>query len=446
MPVMRVFPNRGRRMRPPEQSIAPISSRSWSLGAVILYVAFSAVAARAADRVTLEAAVLHALESNPDIVQAEAEVRAARGRREGADLLLKDNPEIGAAIGPRSREDAAEEDLDWEVSATQSFEIAGQRSARIDVTSAAVAAAEARLVERRAVVAAQVRAAFGRVLGAAARAELADAALRLARQAVDAADERHRRGAASLIELNTARVEAGRSDRARLEAARRRAAALAELKLLMAVAPGDSLLLEGELESLSPARRLDVDELSTIAIRSRPALIAARQDLESARAEERLAAREAVPSPQIGARYQREEDAEIVQGTVSIDLPLFARNQAGKGVSRARTMQAESLVAALERQVAQEVALAVESVEVARETLEGFAGDVLKALDENVALVNKGYEAGKIDFLQLILIRRETLEARRDYIEALEELNTAEAELDRAVGMIPFAGGQDENR
>jgi cobalt-zinc-cadmium efflux system outer membrane protein len=425
-------------MRLPEQSTLSTLSLSCSLGAIVLCVAFFPLAA-GAEGMTLQAAVLHALKSNPDVVQAETEVEAARGHRVGAALLLQDNPEVGVAVGPRSRPQAAqEEDLDLEISATQSFEIAGQRAARIDATTAALAAAEARLAERRAVVAAEVREAFGRVLGAEARKALADAALGLAQQAVEAADERHRRGAASLIELNTARVEVGRSNRAKLEAERRRAAASAELKLLLAIDPGDSLSLDGELESLSPTRDLDVTELSAIAARSRPALIAARHDLESARAEERLARREAVPSPRIGARYQREEDTEIVQGTLSLDLPLFARNQAEKRVSRTRRLQAERLVAALERQVAQQVTLSVNSVQVARETLEGFAGDVLKALDENVALVNKGYEAGKIDFLQLILIRRETLEARRDYIEALEELNTAEAELDRAVGMTPF--------
>ena len=63
---------------------------------------------------------------------------------------------------------------------------------------------------------------------------------------------------------------------------------------------------------------------------------------------------------------------------------------------------------------------------------------MLDVLDENVRLVNLGYEAGKIDFLQLIIIRREMLEMRRDYIAALEELNDAQAEMDRAVGIIPF--------
>jgi cobalt-zinc-cadmium efflux system outer membrane protein len=133
-----------------------------------------------------------------------------------------------------------------------------------------------------------------------------------------------------------------------------------------------------------------------------------------------------------------------VQGTLALDLPLFARNQAAKQGTRARALQAERVVAALEREVAQEVALAVSGVRAARATLDGFTGDVLKALDENVALVNQGYEAGKIDFLELILIRRQILEARRDYIETLEELNRAESELDRTVGVIPPTGAEDD--
>lgn len=422
-----------------------LCERCLSYAVIILVLGLSSPVARADEGLTIEAAVLRALDRNPDILAAEAEVDAARGRRAGAGLLLQENPEVSVAVGPRSQSQlGTKEDLDFEISASQSLEIAGQRGARVNATSAALAAAEARVAERRAEVAARVREAFGRVLGAEAREELAEAALELAGQAREAADERHRRGAASLIELNTARVEVGRSNRAKLEAVRRRATAAAELRLLLAIDPGDALSLAGELESLSIRRDLDIGELSALAAERRPALVAARRDLESARAEERLATREAVPSPRIGARYQKEEDAEIVQGTLSLDVPLFGRNQAARGVSRARTRQAETVVAGLERRIAQEVELSASRLRAARETLDGFAGDVLKALDENVSLVNKGYEAGKIDFLQLILIRRETLEARMDYIDVLEELNSAEAELDRAVGATPIGAPQDE--
>ncbi len=194
------------------------------------------------------------------------------------------------------------------------------------------------------------------------------------------------------------------------------------------------------MDSLYAIRGRDLDHLRSLAMTNRPGLIAARYDLEAARAEERLASREAFPTPTLGASYEREEEAEIVQGTLAIGIPLFDRNQAAKAVTRAGTQQMESAVGALELQVAQEMELAIRRVESARAVLEGFTGDVLKALDENVALVNLGYEAGKLDFLQLILIRREMLEARLDYIEALEELNSAEAELDRSLGVTNLAG------
>ena len=44
---------------------------------------------------------------------------------------------------------------------------------------------------------------------------------------------------------------------------------------------------------------------------------------------------------------------------------------------------------------------------------------------------------GKLDFLELMIVRRETVAARRGYIEALETLTAAEAELDRALGRMP---------
>ena len=49
-------------------------------------------------------------------------------------------------------------------------------------------------------------------------------------------------------------------------------------------------------------------------------------------------------------------------------------------------------------------------------------------------LGTESYRAGKIDFLQLLLIRRQTLEARNEHINVLEELTAAQAQLDRSTG------------
>lgn len=55
-----------------------------------------------------------------------------------------------------------------------------------------------------------------------------------------------------------------------------------------------------------------------------------------------------------------------------------------------------------------------------------------------MTLVDEAYRASRVDFFQLLLIRRETLEARIGDVDvdALEELHAAAAELLRAAGRI----------
>ncbi len=121
-------------------------------------------------------------------------------------------------------------------------------------------------------------------------------------------------------------------------------------------------------------------------------------------------------------------------GTLSIDLPVFARNQAERGATSARVDQASAALAALERRVAQEVRLAAGRVDAARRALASFDAATSAALEENLAAVTRAYETGKIDFVRYQLLRREALEARRDRVDALEGLDRAEAELERALG------------
>ncbi|MFP2911145.1 TolC family protein [Pyxidicoccus sp. 3LFB2] len=117
-------------------------------------------------------------------------------------------------------------------------------------------------------------------------------------------------------------------------------------------------------------------------------------------------------------------------------MPLFNRNQAARGVSTAQALQAERALAASERFVRSEVELALARYRTARDAAEVFGGDVLVAVQENLKLINEAYRAGKVDFLELLIIRREALDASRGYIEALEELNAAEAQLKKVVGNI----------
>jgi cobalt-zinc-cadmium efflux system outer membrane protein len=382
---------------------------------------------------TIEEAIRLAQENNPDVLTLTGDVKAAKARLGGASLILQSNPNVTVTSGPRSS-DARRGTLDYSVQILQQVEIAGQRGARIDAAAGALAAAEAQLQALRTEVTARARENFGRALAAEQRVQLATEALTIAQQGVSAAEERFRSGAAALLEVNTARVELGRAARERAETERRRAEAFADLRLFMGFDPFQTLNLKGELRSgISPG---EADTLVAQALANRADLKASRSALDSAKAEARLASRDWIPSPRIGASYSNEQESNtnVALGVLSFDLPVFNRNTAARGVTAARVNQLEAAREATERRITQEVLTALARLQAARAAADGYAGGVVKAMQENIELVTDSYRAGKIDFLQLVVIRRQAVEARREYIDVLEELNTAQAQLDRALG------------
>lgn len=394
---------------------------------------FAAQPAATAAPLTLDQALALALERSPALIPLEAEVARARAQAQGASLLFQSNPELSAAAGPRVREEGSSLDLGLGVS--QRLEIFGQRGARREAASALVEASEARLQARRVELAAEVREAFVRALAADQESRLAEEAQTLATQALTAAEERLSAGAASRLEVNTARVAAGRAARERTRALQRQASALNELRLLLGMEAAEEVQLEGTLQpgkTPEPSLQALLDQ----ALRQRADLRAARAEVTAAQAERDLAVREALPSPRVGATYSREEDAQIIQGTLAVDLPVFNRNQAARGVGAARVAEAERNREALERAARAEVRLALTRYQAAEKAISIFGEDALKALQENLELATEGYRAGKMDFLELLVIRRETLDARRDYIEALQELGSARAQLQRVIGSI----------
>ena len=139
--------------------------------------------------------------------------------------------------------------------------------------------------------------------------------------------------------MNSARLERGRATRAALEAEQERIAAVAELELALGAEPGSAPEIAFVLEDASRATERSPEELVAEALAARRDVLAARLDVEAAVAEQGLAARSVVPTPALGVSIAREEKANIVLGTLSFELPLFARNQAERGIASARVQQ-----------------------------------------------------------------------------------------------------------
>lgn len=398
---------------------------SWSL------FLLAASAANAGETFDVDTAVRQALSNDPDVITAQAEVSEAEARQQQAGLLFQDNPQVEGGAGPRKGERTS---TDYSVELSQQIEIGGQRTARIEAANASLNASRARLAWRRVETAASVRQSFGRVLAAQRLVAVARDSENTAQQALDAADKRFRAGDISRLEINAARIEHGRSAQDRSRAEQRAAVALAELHLMLALPPEETLVVRGDLPNPSTVPLGELPTSIAKALEVRGDLQMAHADVETARAESRLAASEWLPKPRVGASFAHEEGDDIVQGLIGVDLPAFNRNQAGRGTAAARVVQTEQVWQAVRRRAEQEIRLAHFRVRAAEQAASAYAADVVSAMRENLDLSNRAYQASQLDFTQLLLIRRESIEAHRGYVDALEELNAARADLNRALG------------
>lgn len=396
-------------------------------------VTTSGYAAAEPRRLTLDDAIGLAQQHNVTVLQNRSEQDIARAALSGVDIPLRYNPLVYLTGGPRMSDFGRSPQYGIEV--TQQFEIGGQRAARVASAEWAQRAVDAQAVSATSAVSAQVQQQFGVALAAEQRVRLTEDTLALVVEGNAAAEERLKAGAIPLMELNTSRIEVGRAKLAHAKAQGEQAIAVAQLRLLIGLEPNEEVVPVGTLSVPVPPDT-EVDALVNRAVTRRAEIASKKALVEAARAQEQLLEKELVPSPRLGASLMREEEtnASIVQVLVSFDVPVFNRNRGQRLVAQKRVQQQEVVLRGTERRVKEEVIQAVTRLRAATIAVDGYATEVLAALDENETLASESYKAGKIGFLEFLVVRRQAIDARKEYIAALEELNSAWADFKFATG------------
>ena len=257
------------------------------------------------------------------VVQAEQALKAVQARRITAGFVLPANPTLALEAGHRRLADGSS-DLDRGLLLSQTFEIAGQRSLRLDVADAQEAAAQAALAAARREVAARTLRQIDEIWRARATLGFARRERDVARALARVAQARARQGVGAGLEVDLAEaavVEAGRAERQAESTLREAEAALAarvgqDVKL----APGGPLP-----RPAPPASALA--ELEASGLRGSAEVQARRAEAAVARAEVALRRRERVPDVTVGVGVRYEELAHIVGAQLSVPLPIVRRNQ-----------------------------------------------------------------------------------------------------------------------
>jgi cobalt-zinc-cadmium efflux system outer membrane protein len=378
----------------------------------------------------LESLTLAALYFSPDL-----DVARARWGVSEAGLITagaRPEPSLAASIGYDSTSKMIRP---WipEVVLSLPVETAGKRGIRINQARALSQAAQLDVLQTAWDVRGRLRRAFVDLFRATATEaqllrlnEIQLRSLELLEAQLDA-------GAISANELTQARIAAGRTRLAALEATSSRRRARVELASAVGV---PSTALDGievsfdELEHLTAEP--PTDEIRRLALVHRTDILSALAGYEAAQAALQLEIAKQYPDLDIGAGYQLDQVVNKWTLGLNLILPVFNRNKGPIAEAEAARAESAARFLALQSRVVAEVDGAAVSYRSAVEAVTEVEA-MLAKLEQRSAAIQASYTLGAISRLEVLGAEIEEAAGRVARIETLASAQAAAGELENAV-------------
>jgi cobalt-zinc-cadmium efflux system outer membrane protein len=172
---------------------------------------------------------------------------------------------------------------------------------------------------------------------------------------------------------------------------------------------------------------------------SAPTFVIAQARREAAVRRTQAERGRAVPNVDVtfGARTLERQPETALVGGVSVQLPLFNRNQGGVAVAKAELMAADARARSARIEVTSNWAAARAQLTANRARLSSSTQAEAAARD-GYQLMQIAYQAGKASLLELLLARRALNDSATRTLEAQIAALRAQATLARLAGRMPF--------
>ena len=388
----------------------------------------------AADHLTLENAISLAIENSPGIKGAEADYGAALGERRQAGALP--NPSLGfeaenvAGSGPYNGIDNA--DLTFGVN--HQILVGGKRSARVKAAESGKVIARYGQSTARLDLIRDVKVAFADAVAAQEQASITTEQVKLAKDVYAIVNKRVTAAAEPIVQRNKAKISLANAELIAERAKGQKDAALKILRALWNNAQSPSALSSKEFYK---AEKPELNDDASETLVNTPDYKRQTAAIEQANSLIDLERANAIPDPvvSVGLRDLRATNDQALVVGLSIPLPVFNLN--GGNIQKA---QQQAVKAGTDRQkiLLQGQAALAERQRAAQNawlTATRIRSDILPEAQEAFRQAQRGYNAGKFAYLEVLDAQRTLTDTRITYIQALRDYHANTAEVERLTAM-----------
>ncbi len=369
-------------------------------------------------------AVAIAMWNNAELEATLAELGLARADLVEAGLLV--NPDLQILLGLGTKP--------FELLLSLPIQALWQRPRRVAAAELDLDRVSQGLVQNGIDLVRDVRIAHTELTLAEQQAKIQAEAARLRKRIAELTDIRLEHGDINALEGNLARMEALTAVDGAAQAERQVGIARQRLRVLLGLR-GDYTDFSAEPSQLLVKPPAEEKELVEAALSSRPDLRAAEMAIEAAgrRVGWERSRILAFVAPLLSTKGVGTSGIKSGPG-VSVEIPLFNRNQGGISRAEAEVEQAALRYLALVDQVEFEVRNSRRQLLQAQEMLKRIQSGLLPVIEETISLAEKAHANGDISYLDFQLASEPVFDVRLSEVNAAAALRQALAELERAVG------------
>jgi len=396
--------------------------------------------AGAENRLILLHAVQEALKNNPEIHVLKYKLQSAHARSDQATYL--EDPEIAIQFGgvPFSQPTSLIRSDTNSIGIRQRFPFFGKLSLKekIAVQEAKVVEQELRTKERE--IMAMAKIAYADLFMAQRAVEILREQLEIIRTIIGATEARYRVGRVTQQDVFKAQLEQSQILSQLIVAEEEADIAAVKLNTLMYRPPRTPILVPPDIAVGDST--VNLAALDDMALMSRPELRGAEQEIQRAEAAYELADRNRkYPDFMLGWDYMRmptEMQKDRYAAMMTITIP-FSPWTAGKRTFEVEESLAEMRVARSNREAIKNMTLgqvgaAEARAQAAKRSLELYREGLLTQAEISFNSALSAYQAGRVEFVNLLEAQRALREARMGYYKASVSFMQNLAELERAVG------------